>query len=117
MFGAPGPHVDIQTPGAPVISPPGRCQHGAGVLLLHQDETHAALARRLHQLDRFAAGMADDERRSGLLEGLGHEFDGGRHLRGFVTRLDGCFRPSPFGRLSVAELGYFAWLPQGFGWV
>ena len=42
-------------------------------------KTHPALARGFHQLDRFAAGMADDERRAGVLERCGQHFDGRRH--------------------------------------
>jgi hypothetical protein len=58
---------------------PGRGQHGAGHFLFHQQKTHLALARRFHQLDRLAAGMADDERRAGVLERRGQHFDGRRH--------------------------------------
>src|SRR3546814_2935832 len=41
---------------------PGRSQHGTRHLLFHEDEAHVTLARRLHQLDRFAARMPDDKR-------------------------------------------------------
>ena len=58
---------------------PGRGQHGAGHLLFHQQKPHLTLARRFHQLDQFAAGMADDERRAGILERRGQHFDGRRH--------------------------------------
>lgn len=58
---------------------PGRGQHGAGHLLLHEQEAHLALAGRLHQLDRLAARMADDKRRTGILEGAREHFNGRRH--------------------------------------
>ena len=60
---------------------PGRRQHGAGHLLLHQEEAHLPLAAGLHQLDRLAAGVADDERRARLLEGRGKHLDGCGHAR------------------------------------
>ena len=58
---------------------PGGGEHGAGHFLLHQDEAHVALTRRLHQLDGFTAGMADDERRARFLERIRHHFNGRRH--------------------------------------
>ena len=60
---------------------PGRGQHGARHLLLHQQEAHLPLPAGLHQLDQLAAGVADDERRARLLEGGGKHLDGRGHAR------------------------------------
>src|SRR3546814_5466290 len=58
---------------------PGRSQHGTRHLLFHEDEAHVTLARRLHQLDRFAARMPDDKGGSRLLERSGHPLHSRRH--------------------------------------
>ena len=75
--GAAGRHADAGTAGDVA---PGCGEHRAGDLLLHQQEPHLALACRLHQLDRLAAGMPDDERRPRLLECARHHLDGRGHL-------------------------------------
>ena len=79
MLAAPGARVDMQTPGRAGDVAPGRRQHRAGRLLLDQDEAHPAIAGGLHQFDRLAAWVSDDERRPGLVERLGHDFNGARH--------------------------------------
>ena len=53
---------------------PGGREHGACDFLLHQDETHVALAQRFHQFDGLPARMAGNERRAGLLDGIGNDF-------------------------------------------
>ena len=77
--GGAGPACRQADAGAAGDVAPGRGQHGAGDLLLHQQEPHLALARRLHQLDQFAAGMPDDEGRAGILERGRQHFDRGGH--------------------------------------
>ena len=60
---------------------PGRCQHGPRGFLFHQDEADLAIARRFHQLNRLSTGVADDKRRSHLIERLAEDFYGRGHCR------------------------------------
>ena len=99
--GAAGRHADA---GAAGDVAPGRGQHGARHLLLHQQEPHLALARRLHQLDRLAAGMSDDEGRARLLECGRQHFDARGHspgLSGFRLRR----QRSTVGRTATGKRG------------
>ena len=58
---------------------PGRGQHRARDLLLHQDVAHVARPRGVHQLDGLSPRVPGDERGAAREEGVGQYFDGGAH--------------------------------------
>ena len=79
MLAAPGPRVDRQMPGLPVMSPQVAASMAPATSCFISRKRIWRWRAGLHQLDRLAARMADDEGRAGLLERLRKHLDSCGH--------------------------------------